>query len=149
MRRFALVGIVAAAALAAIGFGLVSADETARHDVLYTCACGPDCTCGSVGVRAGSCSCGKPMAWGHVVKIEDSDALVCTCDEGCSCKIHPDDPTRCGCGKPLKRVSLKGTGLYFCSCGGSCTCNHVSDQPGECGCGMKLEQAEAEAPTEG
>jgi len=80
------------------------------------------------------------MAWGHVVRVEGDEALVCTCAEGCTCKQDASDPTKCGCGKTLKRVSLKGTGIYFCNCGGSCACNTLSDQPGSCRCGMNLKQ---------
>jgi hypothetical protein len=64
---------------------------------------------------------------------------LCTCKEGCKCQIDPQDKTRCGCGNPIKRVSLKGTGLYFCNCGGACACNTVSAQPGTCRCGMPLK----------
>jgi hypothetical protein len=116
--------------------------ETARHDVVYVCGCGPDCPCNTVKAEPGTCSCGKPLVWGHVVKVEGDVALVCTCDEGCTCKIDANDPTKCGCGKALRRVSLKGTGLYFCNCGGSCTCNHVAAEAGRCGCGMELKKSD-------
>jgi hypothetical protein len=150
MRKLAFLGVAAAVLVGAgFGVGLAVAEDPARHDILYTCGCGPDCSCKSASVKPGNCSCGKPMVWGHVVKIEGNDALVCTCDEGCTCKIDPKDATKCGCGKALKRVSLAGTGLYFCNCGGSCTCNTVSDAPGQCHCGMKLHQAEAEPATKG
>lgn len=113
-----------------------------RSDVVYSCACGPECTCNSVGVAPGNCACGKPMKGGHVVKIEGDDAILCTCGEGCTCKIDPKDSTKCGCGQPVKRVSLKGTGLYFCNCGGTCFCNTVADKPGKCGCGMELKKVD-------
>ena len=116
--------------------------ETTRHDVVYVCGCGPDCPCNTVKAEPGTCSCGKPLVWGHVVKVEGDVALVCACAEGCTCKIDANDPTKCGCGKDLRRVSLKGTGLYFCNCGGSCTCNHISATPGKCGCGMELKKSE-------
>jgi len=116
--------------------------ETARHDVVYVCGCGPDCACNTVKAEPGNCGCGKPLVWGHVVKVEGDVALVCSCAEGCTCKIDANDPTKCGCGKELRRVSLKGSGLYFCNCGGSCTCNHVSATPGKCGCGMELKKSE-------
>ena len=57
------------------------ADEP-RQDVLYYCNCGADCHCNSVSVKPGDCKCGKPMKWGHVLKIEGNEALVCTCDRG-------------------------------------------------------------------
>jgi hypothetical protein len=62
-----------------------------------------------VKVEPGNCSCGKPLAWGHVVKVEGDVALVCTCTEGCTCKIDATDPTKCGCGK--ESASASGTGL--------------------------------------
>jgi hypothetical protein len=111
-----------------------------RHDVLYTCDCGKQCNCNSVSTKPGNCSCGKPMVWGHVVKVEGNEALLCTCAEGCKCQQDANDPSKCSCGKPLKRVSLAGTGVFFCNCGGSCTCNTVSDQAGNCRCGMPLKQ---------
>lgn len=124
------------------GAAMGAATQTdVRADVLYTCACGDGCNCNSMSKEPGNCSCGKPMAWGHVIKVEGDDALLCTCAEGCKCSIDPNDPSKCGCGEPVKRVSMKGTGMYFCNCGGSCTCNTVSDQPGDCGCGMKLKQS--------
>jgi len=122
--------------------GMGAAAQTdVRADVLYTCACGDGCHCNSMSKEPGNCSCGKPMVWGHVVKVEGDEALLCSCAQGCKCSIDPDDPSKCGCGKPVKRVSLKGTGMNFCNCGGSCTCNTVSDTPGNCGCGMKLKQS--------
>ena len=111
-----------------------------RHDALYTCDCGPECDCKTVSTTPGDCECGKPLKWGHVVRIEGTEALVCRCAENCECAVNPEDPSLCGCGEPLKRVSLAGTGLYFCNCGGSCECNYVSDAPGKCKCGMDLVQ---------
>ena len=122
--------------------GTATAEEQ-RKDVLYTCNCGPDCKCNTVSTKPGNCACGQPMKWGHVVKIEGNEALLCTCKEGCKCSgLDPKDPTKCACGNPVKRVSLKGTGLYFCNCGGSCMCNTVSDSPGKCKCGMELKKVD-------
>jgi hypothetical protein len=117
------------------------ADE-ARQDVLYFCDCGKECKCDSVSTGPGNCKCGKPMKWGHVLKVEGNEALVCTCAEGCTCSLDPKDPAKCGCGNPVKRVNLKGTGIYFCNCGGSCMCNTVSDKPGRCKCSMDLKRAD-------
>jgi len=117
------------------------ADEP-RQDVLYFCDCGKDCNCNSVSTKPGNCKCDKPMKWGHVLKVEGNEALVCTCAEGCKCSLDPKDPTKCGCGNPVKRVNLKGTGIYFCNCGGSCMCNTVSDKPGKCKCNMDLKKAD-------
>ena len=113
-----------------------------RQDVLYTCNCGPECKCNSVGTKPGNCTCGQPLKWGHVVRTEGNDAILCTCAEGCKCSIDPKDPSKCGCGNPVKKVSLKGTGIYFCNCGGSCSCNTVSDSPGKCKCGMDLKKVD-------
>jgi len=115
-------------------------DQEIRHDVLYSCNCGSQCNCNSVSAKPGNCQCGKPMTWGHVVKMEGKEALLCTCAEGCKCQKDASDPSKCGCGKPLKRVNLEGSGVYFCNCGGSCTCNTVSHQAGNCSCGMPLKQ---------
>jgi hypothetical protein len=119
-----------------------AAEATARKDVLYSCNCGPECKCNTVSVAPGNCACGKPLVWGHLVRVEGDEALLCTCKEGCQCKIDPQDKTKCGCGNPVKRVSLKGSGLFFCNCGGSCACNTVSAQPADCRCGMGLKKVE-------
>ena len=125
--------------LAAFMVSAKAAEE--RHDVLYTCDCGPQCKCNSMSTKPGDCKCGKPMKWGHVIKTEGNDAILCMCAEGCKCSgLDPKDPSKCACGNPVKRVSLKGTGIYFCNCGGSCTCNTVSDTPGTCKCGMDLKK---------
>ncbi len=118
----------------------MSAPSGDRTDVLYSCACGPECKCGSLSTKPGNCKCGKPMEWGHVVRIEGDVAHVCTCAEGCKCSADPKDPAKCGCGKDLKKVSLNDSGIYYCNCGGKCSCNVLSDQPRECRCGMKLHQ---------
>ncbi|TAN42131.1 MAG: hypothetical protein EPN25_03685 [Nitrospirae bacterium] len=119
--------------------GVRAADEQ-RQDVIYYCNCGPECKCNSVDVKPGDCKCGKPMKWGHVLKVDGDVASVCTCKEGCKCKLDPNDASKCGCGNPVKKVSLKGTGMYFCNCGGSCMCNTISDKPGKCKCGMDLKK---------
>lgn len=117
-------------------------EQSVRKDILYSCNCGPACKCNSVSVTTGNCACGKPLAWGQVVRVEGAEALLCTCKEGCQCKIDPNDSAKCGCGNPIKRISLKDSGLYFCNCGGSCTCNTLSAQPDTCRCGMPLKKAE-------
>jgi len=117
--------------------------EVARKDVVYSCACGPECDCNTVSTKAGECTCGKELEAGHVVKIEGHEALVCTCSAECTCSLNDEDPTQCACGKQIKRVNLEGTGIYFCNCGDSCTCNTVSEEPGDCKCGMKLKQVGA------
>ncbi len=126
--------------------GFVSMDiantQDVRQDVLYTCNCGPECKCNTVSTKPGNCACGQPLKWGHLVKVEGNEAILCTCGEGCKCSIDPKDTTKCVCGNPVKRVNLKGTGIYFCNCGGSCTCNTVSDKPGKCKCGMKLKKVD-------
>ena len=126
----------------ASGQPAAATDEAARKDVLYSCACGPECKCNSVSKTPGNCACGKPLVWGHLVRVEGDEALLCRCNEGCQCRIDPKDATRCGCGNPVKRVSLKGSGLFFCNCGGSCGCNTVTTGPAECRCGMPLKKAE-------
>ncbi|MBA4373458.1 MAG: hypothetical protein C0402_11435 [Thermodesulfovibrio sp.] len=56
--------------------------------------------------------------------------------------LDADDPAKCGYGKTVKKVNLKGTGIYFCNCGGSCTCNTVSNKPAKCKCGMDLKKSD-------
>ena len=120
-----------------------ASSEEPRNDVLYTCDCGPECKCNSMSTKPGNCACGKPMKWGHVIKTEGDEAILCTCAEGCKCSgLDPNDPAKGACGNPVKRVSLKGTGIYFCNCGGSCACNTVSDGPGKCKCGMDLKKVD-------
>ena len=114
----------------------------ARRDVLYVCTCGDACACTTVSTKPGKCGCGKDLQGGHVVKVEKDEALVCVCGAECTCKLDAKDATKCTCGKALKRVSLKGTGIYFCNCGGSCTCNTLADKTGQCGCGMTLHKAD-------
>lgn len=118
-----------------------ASSDTERRDVLYTCNCASYCKCNSVSTKPGKCLCGLPLRWGHVIKTEGNEAILCQCHEGCRCAgLNPDDPTKCACGNPVKRVNLKGTGIYFCNCGGSCLCNTVSDKAGKCKCGMDLKK---------
>jgi hypothetical protein len=131
-------GTEAAGEVAVAEVATEDAEAAVRHDVVYACNCGPDCTCGSVSTEAGPCSCGSEMAATHVVKVDGHDALLCTCSGDCTCEIDAEDDTKCSCGEELKRVSLEGSGLYFCNCGGSCTCNFISAEPGKCSCGMEL-----------
>ena len=116
--------------------------DNGRKDLLYTCACGASCDCGTVSTKPGTCACGKEMRETHVVKVEGSEAIVCTCGGGCLCALDDQDPTKCGCGKAVERVELKGKGVYFCNCGGSCRCNTLADAPGACKCGMKLKKVD-------
>jgi hypothetical protein len=85
----------------------VAGQTEMRKDVLYSCNCGPQCTCQSVSAQPGSCACGQAMRWGHVLKVEGNETLLCTCGQGCRCAIDPNDATKCGCGNPVKRVPLK------------------------------------------
>lgn len=111
-----------------------------RQDVLYTCNCGPQCKCNDVSAAPGNCSCGTPLKWGHILKIEGTEAILCQCKEGCQCQLDANDPSKCGCGMAVKRVDLAGSGIYFCNCGGSCFCNNASNKVGKCKCGMDLKQ---------
>lgn len=112
-----------------------------QRDTLYVCGCGDDCKCTTVSANPGKCGCGKALQPGHVKKVEGEIALLCMCDPGCKCALDPKDPAKCGCGKPIRKLSLKGSGVYFCNCGSSCACNTVSDKPGQCKCGMALKRA--------
>jgi hypothetical protein len=110
----------------------------ARHDQVYTCACGPDCDCGAISMEAGNCGCGTEMVQAHLLKVDGNTASLCSCAGDCTCELNAEDPTKCSCGSDVKQVSLEGKGLYYCNCGGSCTCNHISAEAGKCGCGMDL-----------
>lgn len=121
--------------------GAAAATAQQPAATIYWCACGPECKCNSVSKQPGKCTCGKEMAGGHVIWVEGSTAVACTCGPECTCSLDPNDKTKCACGKPVKRIDLKGTGLYYCNCGGACGCNTVSDKPGACAaCGMELHQ---------
>lgn len=110
----------------------------ASHDIIYSCACGPECDCNTVSTEPGTCTCGAKLVQGRVLMVDGHTASVCTCGPDCTCEIDSEDPTKCSCGNEIKLVSLEGTGLYFCNCGGRCTCNHIAAKPGECHCGMQL-----------
>jgi len=128
----------AAEEAASAEIAMEDAEAAVRHDVVYACNCGPDCTCGSVSTDAGTCTCGSELVAAHVVKVDGNDALLCTCGSDCTCEIDAGDDSKCACGAEIRRVSLEGSGLYYCNCGGSCTCNFVSAEPGSCKCGMEL-----------
>jgi hypothetical protein len=113
-----------------------------KASALYACNCGPDCKCNTVSIKTGNCSCSKELTGFHVLGVNGDQALLCQCDVGCTCKMNKTNATECGCGKPVKRVSLKGTGVYFCNCGNACRCNTFADAPGKCSCGMDLKLAE-------
>jgi hypothetical protein len=114
----------------------------ARHDLLYVCDCEASCACTTTSLEAGKCTCGKALAAHHVLKVEGNEALLCSCPAGCTCKLDAKDPSMCGCGKAVRRVSLKGKGIYFCNCGGSCDCNTLLASPGKCKCGMALKKVD-------
>ena len=114
--------------------------DSERHDVLYTCSCGPQCGCDTVSTKPGKCACGMELKWGHVLKTEKTEVILCQCPEGCRCYGLDNREYYCNCGFPIKRVDLAGTGIYFCNCGSSCYCNTVSDKPGKCRCGADLKK---------
>jgi len=117
-----------------------SGSKAAKAGALYVCGCGPDCKCTTVAVKPGKRHCGKDLVAVHPLKVEDDSVLACSCGADCKCTLDASDPTKCGCGKPVRKVSLKGSGLYYCACGGGC-CVTISDKPGKCKCGMDLKKA--------
>jgi len=137
-----LVFAVAGMSLSVVEAGDGDQGKGDRRDLIYTCGCGEDCDCGMASTEPGTCGCGKDLEAGQVLKGEGDEAIVCTCGADCTCSLDPEDETKCACGKAVKRVSLKGTGLYFCNCGDSCGCNTVSAEPGECECGMELKKVD-------
>ncbi len=116
--------------------------KTERRDVLYLCSCGAECKCKVASTKPGKCGCGHDLIPGHLRKMEGDTALLCMCGTDCGCSIDPKNATKCGCGKPLRKISLKGSGIYFCICGSTCACNTVSDQPGQCKCGKQLKKVD-------
>ncbi len=120
--------------------GAAPAAKNAKPTTLYVCDCGPDCKCAKVSLKPGKCGCGHALKASHLNKLEGEVALVCSCKPGCKCALDEKDPTQCGCGKPIRKVSLKGSGLYYCDCGGTC-CGTVSAKAGKCQCGKELKKA--------
>ena len=113
----------------------------AKAGALYLCGCGPDCKCETVALKPGKCGCGKDLVAVHPLKLDGDSVVACSCGAGCNCTLNAQDSTKCGCGKPIRKVSLKGSGLYHCACGGDC-CVVISDKPGKCGCGKDLKKAD-------
>jgi len=90
-------------------------------DAVYVCGCGKDCDCGTMAMKPGKCSCGKPMVKGNVVKVGDGTADI----------------------KIKKRTqTFKTVGLYSCACGEGCKCGTISQKPGKCVCGKPMKKAE-------
>ena len=90
-------------------------------DTIYVCGCGEGCTCGSLGKKPGTCSCGRDLVKTTVTRIEkgrvyytvDGKELsapmqgryVCGCGAGCDCgAISQKAGGKCGCGKPMVKV---------------------------------------------
>lgn len=40
-------------------------------DEVYVCNCGEDCACGTISMKPGNCSCGKPMVKAKVTKVDE------------------------------------------------------------------------------
>lgn len=116
-----------------------TAKSSAKAAPLYVCGCS-DCTCQTVALKPGKCTCGKDLVGVHPLKIEGDSVLACPCGADCTCVWDAKDPGNCGCGKPIRKIALKGSGLYYCACGGSC-CVTLSDKPGKCKCGRDLKKA--------
>ena len=127
-------------------FLLVSCTSTppppsgAKAGALYLCGCGTDWKCVTVAVKPGKCGRGKDLVAVHPLKVEADSVLACSCGADCNCVLDANDPAKCGCGKPIRKVALKGNGLYYCACGGTC-CVTISDKPGMCKCGKDLKKA--------
>ncbi len=90
-------------------------------DELYVCDCGKECDCDMLAMKPGKCVCGKTMAKGKVIKVEEGMAVV----------------------KTQKEEKLfKTVGLYKCGCGSGCDCNSISQKPGKCVCGKAMAKAD-------
>jgi len=86
-------------------------------DAIYVCGCGEGCTCGSLGKKEGTCSCGRELVKTTVTRVEKGRVFYSV--DG-------------------KELSAPMQGKYACGCGGGCDCGAVSQKPGKCGCGMAM-----------
>lgn len=122
MKKFVLVVLSMLFVLSAVS--LVLADkgskgkfEAKAGDVIYVCGCGEGCDCGSLGKKAGTCSCGKELVKTTVTKIEKGRVYY---------KLNG------------KELSAPQTGKYACGCGDGCDCGSISQKPGKCSCGKEM-----------
>ncbi len=122
-KKFALMAVVFSLVFA----GVALADESNKLDLkvgdkLYVCNCGKGCDCNTMAMKAGKCTCGKPMARGTVTKVGDGTAVI---------KIKKKEQT------------FKTIGAYSCACGKGCDCGTISQKPGKCACGKPMKKADA------
>jgi hypothetical protein len=104
--------------IAAVSF----ADSGSKMDVkvgdeIYVCNCGEKCACGTIALKPGNCTCGKPMVKTKVTKIENGNISV----EG-------------------QKKTFKSVGKYACACGPECKCGTISQNPGKCVCGTEMKE---------
>ncbi len=85
-------------------------------DEVYVCNCGEECSCGTMSLNPGNCTCGKPMVKTKVTKVENGNISV----EG-------------------QNKTYKSVGKYACACGHDCKCGTISQNPGKCTCGNEME----------
>ena len=112
-----LLFVCAAAVLAFADKGPNDKFDAKAGDTIYVCGCGAGCDCGSLGKKAGTCSCGKELVKTTVNKVENGKVFY-TLDG--------------------KELSAPTQGKYACGCGDGCDCGSVSQKPGKCSCGKDM-----------
>jgi hypothetical protein len=87
---------------------------------VYVCNCGPSCSCNTMSMKEGDCTCGNKMVKAKVLKVE-SDVVYVQSE---------------GWEKPR---ATRTQGKYMCACEPSCNCGTISQNPGKCVCGKEMK----------
>ena len=109
--------LVFSAALVFADKGTKGMFDAKAGDVIYVCACGESCKCGTLAKQEGNCSCGQKLVKATVSKVEKGNVYY---------KIDG------------KELSAPQQGKYECGCGEGCNCGFVSQKAGDCGCGKPM-----------
>lgn len=112
-----LLFVFSAVSLVCADMGQTGKFEAKAGDTIYACGCGEGCECGSLGKKAGTCSCNKEMVKTTVNKVEKGRVFY-TIDG--------------------KELSAPTQGKYACGCGKGCNCGSISQKPGKCACNKDL-----------
>jgi hypothetical protein len=116
--------VVLSLLLVVVAAGTVLADKANKGkfegkagDTIYVCACGEACKCGTIGLKEGTCGCGKELVKTKVSKVEKGKVFY---------KIDG------------KEQSSLQQGKFMCGCGEGCNCGFLSQKAGKCGCGKEM-----------